>query len=61
MITGCTKDMLVFQEESFGPLINIATFSTEQEAVELANDTIWDSPRMSLPRTRRDSGGCSSS
>ncbi|SPO48245.1 probable UGA2 - succinate semialdehyde dehydrogenase [Moesziomyces antarcticus] len=39
LIAGCTKDMLVFQEESFGPLINVATFRTEQEAIELANDT----------------------
>ncbi|PWZ01876.1 putative UGA2-succinate semialdehyde dehydrogenase, partial [Testicularia cyperi] len=39
LITGCTNDMLVYQEESFGPLINLSTFKTEQEAVELANDT----------------------
>ncbi|CBQ70012.1 probable UGA2-succinate semialdehyde dehydrogenase [Sporisorium reilianum SRZ2] len=39
LIAGCTKDMLVFQEESFAPIISVATFSTEQEAVELANDT----------------------
>lgn len=39
LISGCTKDMLVFQEESFAPLINVATFRTEQEALDLANDT----------------------
>ncbi|TKY88253.1 hypothetical protein EX895_002963 [Sporisorium graminicola] len=39
LIAGCTKDMLVFQEESFAPIISVASFSTEQEAVELANDT----------------------
>lgn len=39
LIANCTKDMLVFQEESFGPLINVASFTTEQEAIELANDT----------------------
>ncbi|KAJ9475459.1 putative Succinate-semialdehyde dehydrogenase [NADP(+)] (putative) [Pseudozyma hubeiensis] len=39
LLAGCTADMLVFQEESFAPLINVASFSTEQEAVALANDT----------------------
>lgn len=31
LLTGCTSDMLVFQEESFAPIISIATFATEQE------------------------------
>ncbi|SAM86084.1 probable UGA2-succinate semialdehyde dehydrogenase [Ustilago bromivora] len=39
LISGCTKEMLVFQEESFGPLINVANFRFEQEAIDLANDT----------------------
>lgn len=39
LISNCSSSMLVFQEESFGPLINVATFATEQEAVTLANDT----------------------
>ncbi len=39
LISGCTKDMIVFQEESFAPLINVASFATEQEAVALANET----------------------
>lgn len=39
LIVGCTAEMLVFQEESFGPLISLTSFATEQEAVALANKT----------------------
>lgn len=38
VIEGVTKDMLVDQEENFGPLLPIYSFSSEQEAIELAND-----------------------
>jgi acyl-CoA reductase-like NAD-dependent aldehyde dehydrogenase len=38
VIEGVTKDMLVDQKENFGPLLPIYSFSSEQEAVELAND-----------------------
>lgn len=34
LLTNCTKDMLVFQEESFAPIISIASFRTEQEVCE---------------------------
>jgi betaine-aldehyde dehydrogenase len=33
--------MSVVQEESFGPVLTVETFRTEDEAVELANDTIY--------------------
>jgi succinate-semialdehyde dehydrogenase/glutarate-semialdehyde dehydrogenase len=39
VITGCTKDMLVASEETFGPLAAIFSFSSESEAIELANAT----------------------
>lgn len=39
LITGATPDMLVAQEETFGPLAPIFRFSTEAEAIALANDT----------------------
>ena len=32
-----TPEMTVFQEEIFGPVLSITTYSSEQEAVELAN------------------------
>ena len=38
VIEGVTKDMLIDQEENFGPLLPIYSFSSEQEAIELAND-----------------------
>jgi acyl-CoA reductase-like NAD-dependent aldehyde dehydrogenase len=37
VLDGCTEDMLVMQEETFGPLLPIAAFSDEQEALARAN------------------------
>lgn len=39
VITGATNDMRPMQEETFGPTLPIATFKTEAEAIELANDS----------------------
>ena len=39
VITGVTEKMLVAREETFGPLAPIFRFSTEEEAIRLANDT----------------------
>lgn len=39
IVTGVTREMRLFQEEIFGPIAPIVRFSTEDEAVELANDT----------------------
>jgi succinate-semialdehyde dehydrogenase/glutarate-semialdehyde dehydrogenase len=39
VITGATNEMRAMQEETFGPTLPIATFSTEEEAVDLANDS----------------------
>jgi succinate-semialdehyde dehydrogenase/glutarate-semialdehyde dehydrogenase len=39
VITGAKNDMRGMQEETFGPTLPIATFSTEQEAIQLANDS----------------------
>jgi aldehyde dehydrogenase len=36
-----TNDMRVFQEEIFGPVTAATTFKTEEEAVEIANDTVY--------------------
>ncbi|MDG2305005.1 MAG: aldehyde dehydrogenase [Candidatus Binatia bacterium] len=35
------NDMRVFQEEIFGPVISVATFKDEAEALAIANDTIY--------------------
>lgn len=39
VLTNVTRDMLVMHEESFGPIVGIATFHGLDEAVELANST----------------------
>lgn len=35
------NSMRVFQEEIFGPVVGITTFKTEQEALSIANDTMY--------------------
>jgi len=39
IVTNPTKDMMVFTEEIFGPIAPIFKFKTEEEVIELANDT----------------------
>lgn len=39
VLTKVTKDMEIYATESFGPSVSLYTFDTEQEALELANDT----------------------
>ena len=34
-----TPDMTIFREEIFGPVLCITSYSSEEEAVELANDS----------------------
>ena len=33
--------MRVFQEESFGPVVSVTTFKNDEEALEIANDTLY--------------------
>lgn len=39
ILTGVTPDMAVFRNEIFGPVAPVVTFSTEEEAIAIANDT----------------------
>ena len=39
ILDGCDTKMRVVQEESFGPVLTVETFRTEDEAVTIANDT----------------------
>ncbi|MCK7615718.1 aldehyde dehydrogenase family protein [Roseibium sediminicola] len=57
LFTDVTSDMRIAQEEIFGPITCVLTFKTEQDAVDIANDTefglaatIWTSD---LARSRR--------
>ncbi len=36
-----TNDMTIFQEEIFGPVLSVATFTDFDEAIRIANDTIY--------------------
>ena len=36
-----TNTMRVFQEEIFGPVVSVATFKDEDEALAIANDTLY--------------------
>jgi len=36
-----TNDMKVFQEEIFGPVTGVTTFKTQEEAIAIANDTVY--------------------
>jgi len=39
ILSGVTADMRVFREEIFGPVSPLVSFSTEEEAIAMANDT----------------------
>lgn len=39
VIAGVTQDMLIMKEETFGPVLPIAPFDTEEDAIRLANDS----------------------
>lgn len=37
----CSTEMRIVQEETFGPILTIETFCTEEEAIRLANDSVY--------------------
>ncbi|AMA63299.1 aldehyde dehydrogenase family protein [Kurthia gibsonii] len=39
VFADCTPDMRIVREEIFGPVVTIQKFKTEEEAIQLANDT----------------------
>lgn len=39
IIDECTQEMEIFQKEVFGPVLSVSCFSSEEEAIELANAT----------------------
>lgn len=41
ILDRCTSSMSVVRDESFGPVLTVETFSDEDEAVRIANDSIY--------------------
>ncbi|MCW2782128.1 MAG: gbsA [Marmoricola sp.] len=41
VLDGCTSQMSVTQDESFGPVLTVETFTDEDDAVRIANDSIY--------------------
>jgi acyl-CoA reductase-like NAD-dependent aldehyde dehydrogenase len=41
IFTDVTKEMRIWKEEVFGPVLPVVKFNTEEEAVQLANDTVY--------------------
>ncbi|MCF6379100.1 aldehyde dehydrogenase family protein [Nocardioides KLBMP 9356] len=41
VLDGCTTSMSVTQDESFGPVLTVETFQDEDDAVAIANDSIY--------------------
>ena len=38
LLTGLKQDMQAWREETFGPLLSIGSFETEEEAIQLSNE-----------------------
>src|SRR5437899_1748561 len=53
VLTGVTHDMAMMRDETFGPMLPIMTFRTEEEAVRLANDSPYG---LSADAFTRDKG-----
>ncbi|MGO3705963.1 aldehyde dehydrogenase family protein, partial [Microbacterium gubbeenense] len=39
VVSGLSRDAAIMDEEIFGPVFAVITFRTEEEAIEIANDT----------------------
>jgi succinate-semialdehyde dehydrogenase/glutarate-semialdehyde dehydrogenase len=41
VLDNVTEDMLIYREETFGPVAGVTVFDSEDEAVRMANDTVY--------------------
>jgi acyl-CoA reductase-like NAD-dependent aldehyde dehydrogenase len=41
IFSGVTREMTIFTEEIFGPVLSIIAYDSEEEAIEIANDTVY--------------------
>ena len=41
VVEGVTPEMLISSEETFGPVAGVSRFETEEEAIRLANDSVY--------------------
>ena len=41
IFADCTPNMTIVKEEIFGPVLTVQKFGTEEEAIKLANDSIY--------------------
>jgi aldehyde dehydrogenase (NAD+) len=41
VLTGVTNDMAIAQEETFGPVITLISYQDDDDAVRIANDTVY--------------------
>ena len=41
VFTGCTPDMRIVREEIFGPVLAVLSYTDEEEAVAIANDSVY--------------------
>ncbi len=41
IVTNISKDMKIWTEETFGPVLPVVSFKTQQEAINLANETVF--------------------
>jgi acyl-CoA reductase-like NAD-dependent aldehyde dehydrogenase len=41
VVTGVTHDMILMREETFGPILPVMRYATPDDAVRLANDTVF--------------------
>ena len=53
VIAGVTHDMLIMREETFGPVLPVASFETDEQAIQLANDSEFGLAASVWTRDRR--------